>query len=110
VREQHELLILTKGTLKEFSGDGTIDAKRHVDLFLDVCDFHLVEYDDVMVRLFLQTLSDQAYQWYKTFPTRSIGSFNDLESIFLTMFAPPVTYHTPLTNFTQICLNKNERI
>jgi hypothetical protein len=96
--------------LKEFSGDGTIDAKRHVDLFLDVCDFHLVEYDDVMVRLFLQTLSGQAYEWYTTFPTRSIGSFDDLESMFLTMFSPPVAYHTLLTNFTQICLKKNERI
>lgn len=40
--EQHELPILPKGTLKEFFGDGTINAKRHVDLFLDVCDFHLV--------------------------------------------------------------------
>jgi hypothetical protein len=108
--EQHELPILPKGTLKEFSGDGTIDAKRHVDLFLDVCDFHLVEHDDVMVRLFLQTLSGQAYEWYTTLPTRSIGSFDDLESMFLTMFSPPVAYHTLLTNFTQIWLKKNERI
>ena len=55
--EQHELPVLPKGTLKKFSKDGTIDAKIHIDLFLDVCDFHLVEHDDVMVRLFLQTLS-----------------------------------------------------
>jgi hypothetical protein len=96
--------------LKTFSGDGTIDAKRHIDLFLDVCDFHLVEHDDVMVRLFLQTLSGQAYEWYTTFPTRSIDSFDDLEAMFLNMFAPPVAYHTLLTNFTQICLKKNERI
>jgi hypothetical protein len=86
--------------LKEFSGDATIDAKRHVDLFLDVCHFHLVEYDDVMVRLFLQTLSGQAYEWYTTFPTISIGSFDDLENMFLTMFSPPIPYHTLLTNFT----------
>jgi hypothetical protein len=30
--------------------------------------------------------------------------------MFLTMFAPPVAYHTLLTNFTQIGLRKNERI
>jgi hypothetical protein len=29
--EQHELHVLPKGTLKTFSGDGTIDAKSHVD-------------------------------------------------------------------------------
>jgi len=54
--EKHEFHVLPKVTLKTFSRDGTIDAKRHVDLFLDVCDFHLVEYEDVMVRLFLQIL------------------------------------------------------
>jgi hypothetical protein len=96
--------------LKEFLGDGTIDAKRQLNLFLDVCDFHRVEYDDVMVRLFLQTLSGQDYEWYTTLPSRSIGSFNDLEAMFLTMFAPPIAYHTLLTNFTQIGLTKNERI
>jgi hypothetical protein len=31
--EQHELLVLPKGTLKTFSGDGMIDAKIHVDCF-----------------------------------------------------------------------------
>jgi hypothetical protein len=108
--EQHDLLILPKGTLKEFFGDGTIDAKGHLNLFLYVFYFHCVEYDDVMVRLFLQTLSGRSYEWYTTLPTRSIGSFNNLEAMFLTMFSPPVAYHTLLTNFTQIDLMKNERI
>jgi hypothetical protein len=36
--------------------DGKIYAKRHLHLFLDVSEFHQVEYNDVMVRLFLQTL------------------------------------------------------
>jgi hypothetical protein len=40
--EEHDLPILPKGTMKEFSEDRTIDAKRHLDLFLDVCDFHCV--------------------------------------------------------------------
>jgi hypothetical protein len=108
--EQHDLHVLPKGTLKEFSGDGAIDAKRHLHLFLDVCDFHRVEYDDVMVRLFLQTLSGRAYEWYTTLPSRSIRSFNDLEPMFLTMFSPPIAYHTLLADFTQIGLRKNERI
>jgi len=51
--EKHDLPFFPKGTLKEFSGDEEIDAKRHLHLFLDVFDFHHVEHDDVMVRLFL---------------------------------------------------------
>jgi hypothetical protein len=110
IGEQHELCVLPKGTLKEFSRDEAIDAKRHLHLFLDVCDFHHVEHDNVMVRLFLQTLSRRAYEWYTKFPSRSIQSFNDLEGIFLTMFSPPIAYHTLLTDFTWIGMRKNERI
>jgi hypothetical protein len=80
--EKHDLSVLPKGTLKEFFGDGEIDAKRHLHLFLDVCDFHRVEYEDVMVRLFLQTLLGGAYEWYTTLPSISILSFNDLEAMF----------------------------
>jgi hypothetical protein len=91
---------------KKKSGDGTINTKIDVDLFLDVCDFHLVEHDDVMVRLFLQNLSGQDYEWYTTLATRSISSFDDLENMFLTRFSPLVTYHTLLTNYTQISLKQ----
>jgi hypothetical protein len=84
--------------------------KDLLNLFLDVFDFHLIEHDDLMIRLFLQTLSGQAYEWYTSLPKRSIGSFDDLIMIFLNMFSPPVMYHNLLTKFTQICLKKNERI
>ena len=43
IGEKHDLLVLSKGTLKEFSGDRAIDAKRHLHLFLDVCVFHHVD-------------------------------------------------------------------
>jgi hypothetical protein len=91
--EQNELLVLPKGTLKEFYGDGTIDTKRNLHLFLDVCDFHRVEHDDIMVRLLLQTLLEISYEWYRTFPNRSIRSFNDLKFMFLRMFSHPIAYH-----------------
>jgi hypothetical protein len=52
IGEKHDLSLLPKGTLKEFFRDGAIDAKRHLHLFLDVCDFHRVEYDNVMVRVY----------------------------------------------------------
>jgi hypothetical protein len=30
--------------------------------------------------------------------------------MLLNMFSPPIVYHSLLTNFTKICLKKNERI
>jgi hypothetical protein len=100
--EQHQLPTLPQGVLPTFSGDGVMDPKIHMDLFLNMCEIHLVEHDDVMVRLFLQTLTGLAYEWYMSLPSRSISSFDDLEAMFLTMYAPPVAYHTLLTQFTQM--------
>jgi hypothetical protein len=86
--EQHQLSTLPQGVLPIFSGDGSTDLKRHLDQFLVVCDIHLIEHDDVMVRVFLQTLTGQAYEWYLSLPAQSISSFDDLEHMFLTMYAP----------------------
>jgi hypothetical protein len=58
----------------------------------------------------MQTLSGRVYEWYTTLTNKSIRSFNDLEAMFLTMFFPLISYHTLLTDFTQIGLRNNERV
>jgi hypothetical protein len=87
-----------------------MDPKRHMDQFLSMCEIHLIEHDDVMVRVFLQMLIGPSYEWYMSLPSWSISSFDDLETMFMTMYAPPIAYHTFLTQFTQIHLRKGERI
>jgi hypothetical protein len=57
-----------------FTGDGIMDPKKHMDQFLSICDIHLIEHDDVMVRVFLQTLIGPTYDWYLSLPAQSIGS------------------------------------
>jgi hypothetical protein len=108
--EQHALPTLPQGVFPIFSGDGIMDLRRHMDQLLVVCDIHLIEHDDVMVRVFLYTLIALAYEWYLSLPVQSIRSFDDLENMFMTMYAPLVAYHTFLTKFTQIHLKKGERI
>jgi len=87
-----------------------MDPKRHIDQFLRICGIYLIEHDDEMVKVFLQTLIGLIYEWYLSLPTHSIGSFDDLENMFMTMYAPPISYHTLLTQFTQIHLKKQEII
>ena len=55
--EQHQFPTLPQGVLPTFSGDRVMDPKIHMDLFLNMCEIHLVEHDDVMVIIFLQTLT-----------------------------------------------------
>jgi hypothetical protein len=62
-REQHQLPNLPQGVLPTFLQDGVMDPKRHMYMFLNMCEIHLVEHDDVMVILFLQTLTILAYEW-----------------------------------------------
>jgi hypothetical protein len=108
--EQHQLPTLPQGALPVFSGDRIMDPKRHMEQFLSMCELHLVEHEDVMVRLFLQTLIGPTHEWYMSLPSQSIVSFDDIETMFMTMYVPPVAYHTLLTQFTQIHLKKGERI
>jgi hypothetical protein len=73
-------------------------------------DIHFIEYDDVMARVILETLVEQAYELYLSLPAQSISPSDDLENILLTMYAPPLAYHTLLTHFTQIHFKNIERI
>jgi hypothetical protein len=80
--EQHPLLTLPQEVLPFFLGDGSIDMKRHIDQLLVVCNIHLIENDDVMVRVVLQTLTRRSYQWYLFLLAQSISSFDYLEKMF----------------------------
>jgi hypothetical protein len=40
----------------------------------------------------------------------SITWFNGIEDVFLSQYTQPIAYHTLLTQFTQIHLEKNEKI
>jgi hypothetical protein len=83
---------------------------KHLDHFLTICDIHGVVHDDVMVRVFMQTLIGPAYDWYLSLPENLITCFDDIEYAFMGRYAHHVAYHTLLTQFTQIHLEKNEKI
>jgi hypothetical protein len=107
---QHTLPTLPQGVFPVFSGDRIIDPKRHMDKFLIVFDIHLIEHDDVTVRVFLHDLIGPSYEWYLSLLTHYIRSLDDLENMFMTMYAPPIAYQTLLTQFTQIHLKRGEII
>jgi hypothetical protein len=98
--EQHQLPTLPQGVLPIFSEDWVMDPKIDMDLFLNMHEIDLIEHDDVMVIFFIHALTCLAYEWYMSLPTGSISSFNDLETMFMTMYDPPITYHTFLTWLT----------
>ena len=58
-----------------FDGEGDITAKQHVAKFEDFIDLEEVDYLDVKMRLFAQSLSGEAKKWFKYLPNGSILNF-----------------------------------
>ena len=106
VGEMHPLLTLPVGILPIFNGNSVMFPEKHLDQFINICEIHSIIEDDVMVRVFLQTLVGQAYEWYLGLPHHSISSFDDMQYAFLFYYSHHVPYYTLLTDFTQIHLKK----
>ena len=66
-----------------FDGEGDITAKQHVAKFEDFIDLEEVDYADVKMRLFAQSLSSEAKKWFKYFPDGSIMNFQAFQNAFL---------------------------
>ena len=58
-----------------FDGEGDITAKQHVAKFEYFIDLEEVDYLDVKMRLFAQSLSGEVKKWFKDLPNASILNF-----------------------------------
>ena len=66
-----------------YDGEGDVTEKYHVGIFDDFIDLEEVDYEDVKMRLFAQSLSREAKKWYKDLPTVSIQNFASFQTTFL---------------------------
>ena len=66
-----------------FDGEGDITAKQHVAKFEDFIDLEEVDYPNVKLRLFAQSLSGEAKKWFKDLPNGSIENFQAFQNAFL---------------------------
>ena len=66
-----------------FDVEGGITAKQHVAKFEDFVDLEEVDYMDVKMRLFAQSLSGEAKKWFKYFPVAYILTFKAFQNAFL---------------------------
>ena len=65
-----------------FDGEGDITTKQHVAKFEDFIDLEEVDYPDVKMRLFAQSLSGEAKKWFKDLPNGSIVNFSGFPKCF----------------------------
>ena len=66
-----------------FDGEGDITAKQHVAKFEDFVDLEEVNFADVKMRLFAQSLSGEEKKWFKDLLDGSILNFLSFQNAFL---------------------------
>ena len=79
----HDLLLNYSQRISLFDGEGDITAKQHVAKFEDFIDLEEVDFPDVKMRLFAQSLSGEAKKWFKDLPNGSIVNFQAFQNAFL---------------------------
>ncbi|KAH9293134.1 hypothetical protein KI387_041663 [Taxus chinensis] len=71
---RHELPRGSRKILPKFDGDGKTSPDDHISAFFAACAVLSVEYEDVAIRLFIETLHDIAADWFHHLPNGCITS------------------------------------
>lgn len=74
----HDLPTGSRKHLPKFSGDGKVSVEDHIGTFFTACAILGVQYEDVFVRLFFETLIDAAVEWVNQL---SMGSIHNWETL-----------------------------
>lgn len=69
-----------------------------------------VEGKDVMMKFFIQSLTEDAQEWYISFPTERIGSWEEFKRIFKEQYGDKTNSSFLLNQFNNIAKGFNESI
>jgi hypothetical protein len=94
--------------LPKFSGDGKISIDDHLSAFHSTCVVISVLTEEVVVRLFVQTLIDAATDWFNHLPQYSITSWDDMKNAFKSRFKIPKNECTLFSQLSQMKKDMHE--
>jgi len=88
--------------LPRFNGDGKTSPEEHLCAFAAACSVLGVQHQDVAIRLFVQTLTDTAAQWFYHLTDASITNWNEMKIAFENRFKSAEDEHYLLAQLTQL--------
>jgi hypothetical protein len=68
--------------LPKLAGNNAITFEDHVNTFLKFIDDLEVEHEDVVMKMFVQTIEGDAREWYKPLPTNSTDEWDSFKRQF----------------------------
>jgi hypothetical protein len=93
--------------------DGTIEnfsAEKHVQAFEHFLDLFEIEYEDVTLRAFSQSLQGKVKLWFKNLPPHSISSWDELREAFLRFWGEKKPLDLLLSDFYSIKKQEDETV
>ena len=66
----------------KFAGNNVISSEQHLRDFFDLLNDYEVEHEDVVIKLSIHSLTEDARDWFRRLPDDSITSWGDLGKCF----------------------------
>lgn len=96
--------------LPNFSGKKSELACQHLKRFSDLVGEFEICQEDVCMKLFIQSLKEDARHWFSFLPVNSITSWEELVSDFMDQFDEKVSDSDLLKEFTYIQIREDELV
>lgn len=97
-----------RNKLTIFLGNNVITCEDHLRCFLDLLNDYEVEHEDVVMKLFVHSLIEDAREWLKRFPGGCISSWRELEHCFKEKYGDKPNASYILNEFNNIKKLQNE--
>ena len=92
----------------KFFGNNVVTGEEHLRVFIDMLNDYEVEHEDVVMKLFVHSLIEDARDWFKRLPDDNIFSWNDLESSSKEKYWDDTSARFIINDFNNIKKNPNE--
>lgn len=96
--------------LVNFFGNNVVSGEDHLKAFSNFMDYFEVEEEDVMMKLFMQSLTEDAREWYWSFPAEIINSWEEFKRLFREKYVDKVDSRYFLNQFNNIAKGSNESV
>lgn len=96
--------------LPKFTGKNSELASRHLDAFMDLMGDFEINHEDVVMKLFAQSLKDDANDWYSYLQIRSIASWDTFKIAFVEQFGERIGLNEIRKIFREIQQDEEELV
>jgi hypothetical protein len=96
--------------IKLYDVEGNISAQKHLDWFNDFIDLEEVDFEDVKMRLFTQSLAGEVRKWFRALPPASIANFEAFETSFLAKWGDKKNPLQLLTQYNNMKRSPDETV